>query len=129
MTALMTELLAFPITRKRPPQLADRLQLYSVPTPKGVKATIMLEETGLPYEPHPVRSNAQDQLSPEFLSLNPNSKIPAILDPQGPNGAPLAVFESGDLVGISDFPHVTRTLDRFPARPAVARGLAIPKSG
>src|SRR5579883_3407397 len=238
MKALMTELLAFPITRRWPPRFADRLQLYSLPTPNGVKASIMLEETGLPYEPHLVRLDAQEQLSPEFLSLNPNNKIPAIIDPDGPGGKPLPLFESGailiylaektgrflprdpagryltiqwlmfqmagigpmfgqvgffnkfagkdyedkrprdryvaeakrllgvlngrlqahawlageeytiadiatfpwvrtligyyeagGLVGIDDFPHVLRALDRFLARPAVARGLEIPESG
>jgi len=234
----MTELLAFPSTRKWPPRFADRLQLYSVPTPNGVKASIMLEETGLPYEPHFVSFESQEQLSPEFLSLNPNNKIPAILDPDGPGGRPLPLFESGailiylaektgrflprdpldryrtiawlmfqmggigpmfgqvgffskfagkdyedkrprdryvaeakrllhvldnqlkaqpwiageeytiadiatfpwvrnligfygagQLVGIDDFPNVTRALETFLARPAVARGLQIPKSG
>ncbi|MDE2052471.1 MAG: glutathione S-transferase N-terminal domain-containing protein, partial [Gammaproteobacteria bacterium] len=213
-------------------------QLYSVPTPNGVKASIMLEETGLPYEPHLVSFDAQEQLSPEFLSLNPNNKIPAILDPDGPGGRPLPLFESGaillylaektgrflprdpadryraiqwlmfqaggigpmfgqvgffnkfagrdyedkrprdryaaeakrllrvldkqleaqpwicggeytiadiatfpwvrnligfyeagELVGMADFPNVMRALERFLARPAVARGLEIPKSG
>jgi GST-like protein len=234
----MTELLAFPITRKWPPRFPDRLQLYSLPTPNGVKVSIMLEETGLPYEPHLVSFENQEQMSPEFLSLNPNNKIPAIIDPDGPGGRPLPLFESGaillylaektgrflprdpagrytviqwlmfqmggigpmfgqvgffnkfagkdyedkrprdryvaeakrllrvldkqlqtrtwiageeytvadiatfpwvrnligyyeagDLVGIADFPSVTRTLESFLARPAVARGLAIPKSG
>lgn len=234
----MPELLAFPITRKWPPRFPDRLQLYSVPTPNGVKAAIMLEETGLPYEPHFVRFDAQEQLSPEFLSLNPNNKIPAIIDPNGPGGQPLPLFESGailiylaektgrflprepaaryvtlqwlmfqmggigpmfgqvgffnkfagkdyedkrprdryvaeakrllrvldrqlagqpwicgdeytiadiatfpwvrnlvgfyqagELVGIADFPNVTEALERFLARPAVVRGLEIPKSG
>jgi GSH-dependent disulfide-bond oxidoreductase len=238
MSTLMSEISTFPITRRWPPRFADRLQLYSVPTPNGVKASIMLEETGLPYEPHLVRFDAQDQLSPEFLALNPNNKIPAILDPHGPDGRPLPLFESGaillylaektgrflprgaadryraiqwlmfqvggigpmfgqvgffnkfagkdyedkrprdryvaeakrllrvldrqletrtwlcgdeytiadiatfpwvrnligfyeagDLVGIADYPHVTRALERFLARPAVARGLEIPKSG
>ncbi|KIF82788.1 glutathione S-transferase N-terminal domain-containing protein [Noviherbaspirillum autotrophicum] len=233
----MTDLSAFPITRKWPARHPERIQLYSLPTPNGVKASIMLEETGLPYEPHLVNFGTNDQLSPEFLSLNPNNKIPAILDPDGPNGKPLALFESGaillyladkagqylpadaaaryetiqwlmfqmggigpmfgqlgffhkfagkeyedkrprdryvaesqrllrvldqrlqkrqwimgddytiadiaifpwvrnligfyeagDLVRIADFPHVTRTLDAFVARPAVARGLAIPAS-
>jgi len=232
----MPDLSAFPITRKWPPRFPDRLQLYSLATPNGVKASIMLEETRLPYEAHLVRFDAQDQLSPEFLSLNPNNKIPAIIDPDGPGGEPLPLFESGaillylaektgrflprdpagrylaiewlmfqmggvgpmfgqvgffnkfagkdyedkrprdryvaetkrllrvlegrlqtqawlageeytiadiatfpwvrnligyyeagELVGIRDFPHVTRTLDRFLARPAVARGLKIPK--
>ena len=234
----MPDLSAFPVTRKWPPGFPDRLQLYSLPTPNGVKVSIMLEETGLPYEPHRVSFEAQDQLSPEFLSLNPNNKIPAILDPDGPGGRPLPLFESGailiylaektgrllprdpagryltiqwlmfqmggvgpmfgqvgffnkfagrnyedkrprdryvaearrllhvlddqlegrpwlageeytiadiatfpwvrnligyyeagDLVGIGDFANVTRALDTFLARPAVARGLAIPKSG
>ena len=79
----MTDLSAFPITRKWPATHPDRLQLYSLPTPNGVKVSIALEETGLPYEPHLVRFDANDQLSPEFLSLNPNNKIPAILDPNG----------------------------------------------
>ncbi|HEY1892127.1 MAG TPA: glutathione binding-like protein [Steroidobacteraceae bacterium] len=233
----MAELSAFPITCKWPPRFPDRLQLYSVPTPNGVKASIMLEETGLPYEPHRISFDAQEQLSPEYLSLNPNNKIPAILDPNGPGGKPLPLFESGailiylaektgqllprepaaryhaiqwlmfqmggigpmfgqvgffnkfagksyedkrprdryvaeakrllhvldeqlgkhawlageeytiadiatfpwvrnligfyeagELVGIADFPNVTRALDTFLARPAVARGLDIPKS-
>ncbi len=234
----MPGLSAFPITRKWPPRFPDRLQLYSLPTPNGVKAAIMLEETALPYEAHRVSFDAHDQLSPEFLSLNPNNKIPAILDPDGPDGRPLPLFESGaillylaektgrflpreaagryatiqwlmfqmggvgpmfgqvgffnrfagrdyedkrprdryvaearrllrvlegrlqehawiaggeytiadiatfpwvrnligyyeagELVGIADFPAVSRALDRFLARPAVARGLEIPKSG
>ncbi len=234
----MTDLSAFPVTRKWPPRFPDRLQLYSLPTPNGVKASIMLEETGLPYEAHRVSFDARDQLSPEFLALNPNNKIPAILDPDGPGGRPLPLFESGaillylaektgrllprdpagryvtiewlmfqmggigpmfgqvgffnrfagkdyedkrprdryvaeakrllavldgrlrtnawlageeytiadiatfpwvrnligyyeagDLVGIAGFPNVLRTLERFLARPAVARGLEIPKSG
>ncbi|HVS78000.1 MAG TPA: glutathione S-transferase N-terminal domain-containing protein [Steroidobacteraceae bacterium] len=234
----MSELLAFPITRRWPPRHADRLQLYSLPTPNGVKVSIMLEETGLPYEPHLVSFDAKDQLSPEFLSLNPNNKIPAIIDPDGPGGRPLPLFESGailiylaektgrflprdpagrlaaiqwlmfqmggvgpmfgqvgffnrfagksyedkrprdryvaesrrllgvldgqlrthawiaggdytiadiatfpwvrnligyyeagDLVGIADFPNVTRALERFLARPAVTRGFEIPKRG
>ncbi|HEY7889294.1 MAG TPA: glutathione S-transferase N-terminal domain-containing protein [Steroidobacteraceae bacterium] len=234
----MPDLSAFPITRKWPPRFPDRLQLYSLPTPNGVKASIMLEETGLPYEPHRVSFDSHDQLSPEFLSLNPNNKIPAIIDPNGPGGRSLPLFESGailiylaektsrllpsdpaeryltiqwlmfqmggigpmfgqvgffnkfggrnyedkrprdryveeakrllrvldaqlakhswiageeytiadvatfpwvrnligfyeagDLVGIGDFANVTRALERFLARPAVARGLAIPQDG
>jgi GST-like protein len=232
----MTSLSAFPITKKWPAQYPDRLQLYSLPTPNGVKVSIMLEEAGLPYEPHLVSFDTNDQTSPEFLSLNPNNKIPAIIDPDGPNGKPMSLFESGaillylaektgkfipqdaagryetlqwlmfqmggvgpmfgqlgffhkfagkdyedkrprdryvaeskrllgvinqrladrtwimgddytiadialfpwvrcllsfyeagDLVGIADFPHVSRALDAFTARPAVAKGLAIPK--
>ena len=234
----MSDLSAFPVTRKWPPRFPDRLQLYSMPTPNGVKASIMLEETGLPYEAHRVSFEAREQLSPEFLSLNPNNKIPAILDPEGPGAKPLPLFESGailiylaektgrllphepaarylalqwlmfqmggvgpmfgqvgffnkfdgrnyedkrprdryvaeskrllgvldqqlaahawiagdeytiadiatfpwvrnligyyqagELVGIADFPNVVRALERFVARPAVARGLEVPKSG
>ncbi|WP_420998195.1 glutathione S-transferase N-terminal domain-containing protein [Cupriavidus sp. 30B13] len=88
----------FPITRKWPAQHPGRIQLYSLPTPNGVKVSIMLEETGLPYEPHLVRFNTNDQMSPEFLSLNPNNKIPAIVDPDGPGGEPLGLFESGAIL-------------------------------
>ncbi len=234
----MTDLSVFPITKKWPAQDASRLQLYSLPTPNGVKVSVMLEETGLPYEPHLVSFETNDQKSPEFLSLNPYGKIPAIIDPNGPGGKPIALFESGailiyladktgafipqdaagryqtiqwlmfqmggvgpmfgqvgffhkfagkdyedkrprdryageakrllgvingrladrawmmgddytiadmaifpwvrnlvgfydagDLVGIADFPHVTRALAAFVARPAVVRGIAIPKRG
>src|SRR5882672_12110131 len=89
MTERYADLSAFPITKKWPAQHPERLQLYSLPTPNGVKVSIALEETGLPYEPHLVRFDANEQLSPEFLSLNPNNKIPAILDPNGPGGKPL----------------------------------------
>ena len=232
----MADLSPYPITQKWPARHPNRIQLYSLPTPNGVKASIMLEETGLAYEPHLVNFETNDQLSPEFLSLNPNNKIPAILDPNGPDGKPLALFESGailiylaeksgqfmpqdaagryetiqwlmfqiggigpmfgqlgffnkfagkeyedkrprdryvaeskrlldvlnrrladrtwimgesytiadiaifpwvrnligfyeaaDLVGITDFPHVTRALNAFVTRPAVIKGLAIPK--
>ena len=234
----MSQLDAFPITRRWPARHPDRLQLYSVPTPNGVKASVMLEETGLAYEPHLVDFDRNDQASPEFRSLNPYGKIPAILDPDGPGGRPLPLFESGailvylaektgqllprepaaryqtlqwlmwqmggvgpmfgqvgffhkfagkefedkrprdrylaearrllavldarlagrnwvmgdeytiadiaifpwvrnlvgyygagELVGIAEFPEVTRALDAFVARPAVARGLTIPKRG
>jgi GST-like protein len=234
----MSELSNFAITQKWPATRPDQLQLYSLPTPNGVKVSIMLEETGLPYEAHLVNFATNDQLSPAFLSLNPNNKIPAILDPHGPQGKPLALFESGaillylaektgqflpadpagryetiqwlmfqmggigpmfgqlgffhkfagkdyedkrprdryvaeakrllgvlnerlanrrwimgdaytiadiatfpwvrnlvgfygagDLVGIQDFPHVTRAVDAFVARPAVAKGLDIPPRG
>lgn len=94
----MADLSAFPITRKWPARQPDHIQLYSLPTPNGVKVSIMLEETGLPYEPHRVAFDTQDQLSPEFLSLNPNNKIPAILDPNGPDGQPFALFESGAIL-------------------------------
>lgn len=94
----MTDLSAFGITRKWPAQHPDRLQLYSLPTPNGVKVSIMLEETGLPYEAHTVSFETNDQLTPEFLSLNPNNKIPAIIDPDGPGGQPLSLFESGAIL-------------------------------
>ena len=94
----MPDLSAFPITKKWPAQHPDRLQLYSLPTPNGVKASIMLEEIGLPYEVHKVDFATNDQLSPEFISLNPNNKIPAIIDPDGPGGKPLALFESGAIL-------------------------------
>lgn len=94
----MTDLSAFPINKKWPARQPELLQLYSLPTPNGVKVSIMLEETGLPYEPHKVSFDTNDQMSPEFLSLNPNNKIPAIIDPNGPGGKPLALFESGAIL-------------------------------
>lgn len=94
----MTDLSVFPITAKWPARHPDRIQLYSLPTPNGVKVSIMLEETGLPYEPHLVRFDADEQLSPAFLSLNPNNKIPAIIDPNGPGGHALPLFESGAIL-------------------------------
>lgn len=94
----MSSLDAFAITKKWPAQHPDRIQLYSLPTPNGVKASIMLEETGLPYEVHRVAFDTKDQLTPEFLSLSPNNKIPAILDPNGPDGKPLGLFESGAIL-------------------------------
>jgi len=94
----MTTLQDFPITDKWPATHPDRLQLYSMPTPNGVKIAIMLEETGLPYEAHKVDFSTDDQHSPAFLSLNPNNKIPAIIDPNGPNGEPVALFESGAIL-------------------------------
>jgi len=94
----MSDLSAFPITRRWPARHPDRLQLYSLPTPNGVKVSIMLEEIGLPYEVHLVDFNRDDQKTPEFLSLNPNGKIPAILDPNGPGGKPLPLFESGAIL-------------------------------
>ncbi|MGE8568341.1 MAG: glutathione S-transferase N-terminal domain-containing protein [Achromobacter sp.] len=94
----MTALDSFAITKKWPAQHPERIQLYSLPTPNGVKVSILLEEIGLPYEAHRVAFDKQDQFSPEFLSLSPNNKIPAILDPNGPDGKPLALFESGAIL-------------------------------
>ena len=94
----MTDLSAFPITKKWPAQHPDRIQLYSLPTPNGVKVSIMLEECALPYEVHRVAFDTNDQFSPEFLSLNPNNKIPALIDPNGPGGKPLPLFESGAML-------------------------------
>ena len=99
----MSDLSAFPITKKWPAKYPDRIQLYSLPTPNGVKVSIMLEETGLPYEPHRVSFQDNEQLSPEFLSLNPNNKIPAIIDPDAPSSKPFGLFESGAiLIYLSD---------------------------
>ena len=94
----MADLAAFPITRRWPAKHPDRLQLYGLPTPNGVKVSIMLEEIGMPYEPHLVDIGKNESWTPEFLSLNPNGKIPAILDPDGPGGKPLALFESGAIL-------------------------------
>ena len=94
----MTDLSAFPITQRWPAQHPDWIQLYSLPTPNGVKVSIMLEELGLAYEPHLVDITKNETWGPEFLSLNPNGKIPAILDPNGPGGQPLALFESGAIL-------------------------------
>ena len=94
----MTDLSAFPITARWPAAHPDRIQLYSLPTPNGVKASIMLEETGLPYEVHLVDFAQDDQKSDAFVSLNPNGKIPAMIDPDGPGGAPIGLFESGAIL-------------------------------
>ncbi|MFT4149049.1 MAG: glutathione S-transferase N-terminal domain-containing protein [Paracoccaceae bacterium] len=94
----MPDLSTFPITRRWPPRNPDAIQLYSLPTPNGVKVSIALEEMGLPYDAHLVDFATNDQFSPAFLSLNPNNKIPAILDPHGPGGKPLALFESGAIL-------------------------------
>jgi GST-like protein len=94
----MTALSDFPITRRWPPKHPDRLQLYSLNTPNGVKVSIMLEETRLPYEAHLVDISAGESRTPEFLSLNPNGKIPAIIDPNGPDGEPLGLAESGAIL-------------------------------
>jgi GSH-dependent disulfide-bond oxidoreductase len=95
---LMSDLSTFPITKRWPARHPELLQLYSLPTPNGVKVSIMLEEIGLPYEVHLVDFGKDDQKTPEFLSLNPNGKIPAILDPDGPGGRPLPLFESGAIL-------------------------------
>jgi len=94
----MPDLSQFDITKRWPAVDPNVIQLYSFPTPNGVKASIALEETGLPYEPHRVTLSDSDVKSPEFLSLNPNNKIPAIIDPNGPDGAPITLFESGAIL-------------------------------
>ena len=94
----MTAPLDHPITRRWPPRHPDRLQLYSLPTPNGQKVSVMLEEIGLPYEAHRVSFDTSDQLTPEFLALNPNNKIPAIIDPNGPDGRAVALWESGAIL-------------------------------
>lgn len=94
----MPDLSTYPITRRWPPKHSDRLQLYSINSPNGVKVSIMLEETGLPYEPHLIDIGNDESWTPEFLSLNPNGKIPAIIDPNGPEGQPLALAESGAIL-------------------------------
>jgi GSH-dependent disulfide-bond oxidoreductase len=94
----MSDLSDFPITRRWPAEHPDRIQLYSLNTPNGVKASIMLEETGLPYEPHLVDIMKNESWTEQFLSLNPNGKIPAIIDPDGPGGKPIGLFESGAIL-------------------------------
>ncbi|SEL30862.1 glutathione S-transferase [Bosea lupini] len=94
----MSDLSAFAITQRWPAQHPDRLQLYSLPTPNGVKVSIMLEETGIPYEPHLIDIGKNETWIPEYLALNPNGKIPAIIDPDGPGGKPLGLFESGAIL-------------------------------
>ena len=94
----MSDLSAFPIAQRWPAQHPDRLQLYSFPTPNGVKISIALEELGLAYEPHAINIMANETWTPEFLSLNPNGKIPAIIDPNGPGGKPIGLFESGAIL-------------------------------
>ena len=94
----MADLSGFPITKRWPAEHPDRLQLYSVPTPNGVKVSIMLEETDVPYEPHFINIGENETWTPEYLSLNPNGKIPAIIDPDGPGGEPMGLFESGAIL-------------------------------
>ncbi len=88
----------FPITKRWPAEDPSKIQLYSLPTPNGIKVSAMLEETGLAYEPHLVNIMEDDQFTPEFLSLNPNNKIPALIDPDGPGGQPLGLFETGAIL-------------------------------
>lgn len=94
----MSDITLFPIAKRWPAKHPERLQLYSLPTPNGVKVSIMLEEIGLPYEAHLIDIGKNETWTPEFLSLNPNGKIPAILDPAGPDGKPFALFESGAIL-------------------------------
>ncbi|ALG91277.1 MULTISPECIES: glutathione S-transferase family protein [Actibacterium] len=94
----MTRLADFPITKRWPPRDPAAIQYYGFPTPNGLKVSIMLEETGLPYDAHTVSFAENAQFSPEFLAISPNNKIPAIIDPQGPGGAPLPLFESGAIL-------------------------------
>ena len=112
----MNDLTAFPITHKWPAQHPERLQLYSLPTPNGVKVSIMLEEIGLPYEVHLIDFGKNDQLTPAFISLSPNNKIPAILDPNGPGGKPLALFESLPRAAMADVANGRPGADVWPAR-------------
>ena len=111
----MAELSDFPITARWPARYPDRLQLYSFPTPNGVKVSIPLEEIGLPYEPHAIHIGKNESATPEFRSLNPNGKIPAIIDPDGPGGRPLGLFESGALL-IYLGEKTGKLLSRDPAR-------------
>ncbi|MEL6479414.1 MAG: glutathione S-transferase N-terminal domain-containing protein [Pseudomonadota bacterium] len=94
----MADLSAFPITKRWPAKDPSVIQLYTLGTPNGVKASIALEELGLPYEAHRVSFGTEDQMTPEFLSLNPNNKIPALIDPDGPGGAPFGIWESGAIL-------------------------------
>ena len=94
----MTDLSSFPTAQRWPAAHPDRLQLYSWPTPNGVKVSIILEEIGLPYEAHAIKIGQNETWTPDYLSLNPNGKIPAIIDPDGPDGKPLPLFESGAIL-------------------------------
>lgn len=94
----MTDLSSFPITQRWPASYPDRLQLYAAPTPNGVKVSMMLEETGLPYEPHFVDISNNESKYPAFVSLNPNGRIPAIIDPAGPDGQPIGIWETGAIL-------------------------------
>jgi GST-like protein len=116
----MSALAEFPITRKWPAKNPDVIQLYSLPTPNGIKVSTMLEETGLAYEPHLVSFSTNDQTTPEFLSLNPNNKIPAIIDPHGPGGKPLPLWESGAILI-----YLAEKMDRFLPHDARQRSVAL----
>lgn len=94
----MTTLSQFPITKLRPPQNPDVIQLYSFATPNGVKISIALEEMGLAYEAHLIDIMKDDQKTDAYLGLNPNGKIPAIIDPNGPDDKPIGLFESGAIL-------------------------------
>ncbi len=94
----MLDLSSFPITQRWPASHPDRLQLYAAPTPNGVKVSIMLEETGVAYEPHLIDISRNESKDPAFVSLNPNGRIPAIIDPAGPDGRPIAIWESGAIL-------------------------------
>ncbi len=111
----MTDLSSFPIARRWPAARPDAIQLYSLATPNGVKVSIMLEETGLAYEAHLIDIMKGENNLPEFVALNPNAKIPAIIDPNGPDGKPIGLFESGAiLVYLAD--KSGRFLSNDPAR-------------
>jgi len=94
----MTASLSHPIDARWPATDPSILQLYSFPTPNGVKVSIALEEIGLPYEAHTVKLSDDEVKSDAFLSLNPNGKIPAIIDPDGPGGQQITLFESGAIL-------------------------------
>ena len=74
------------------------IDFYTWTTPNGRKISIMLEECGLPYRTHAINIGKGDQFKPEFVAINPNSKIPAIVDPEGPDGQPIALMESGAIL-------------------------------
>ena len=95
----MFDLSGFPVTSRWAPRRPDAIQLYTLNTPNGFKASIMLEECGLDYDSHRISiGDPEDQMTPEFLSLNPNNKIPAMIDPDGPDGKPMGLWESGAIL-------------------------------
>jgi GST-like protein len=96
------------------------IDLYTWSTPNGRKVSIMLEECGLPYRVHPVNIGKGEQFTPEFLAINPNNRIPAIVDPDGPGGAPLPLFESGAILI-----YLAEKVDRFLPHDATARILTL----